>query len=75
MSTTIRDYQGDHGGDRAYTVRQTRERLGGISQSFIYGLIRGGRLHAVKIGTRTLVRQSEIDRFLASLPAAVTGDE
>jgi excisionase family DNA binding protein len=44
----------------------------GISRSGAYRLIDAGRLKIVKIGRRTLIRQSEIARFIAEAegPAA-----
>jgi hypothetical protein len=47
------------------TVRDTRKRLGGISQEGFYRLVRAGELRLVKIGRRSYVADSEIDRFIA----------
>lgn len=56
--------------DRFYTVPETRTRLGGISHSYFYELVKSGRLRPQKIGSRTVVSQSEITRFVASQPYA-----
>ena len=37
--------------------------LGGISRSSLYNLIRQGRVKRVKIGRRTMFRQSELERL------------
>jgi excisionase family DNA binding protein len=49
-----------------YTINETRERLGGMSRSFIYTLIASGRLASVKIGRRRFVPKDAIDAFVAS---------
>lgn len=57
-------------GDRAFSVLDAAERLGGISRAEIYNEIRRGKLSARKIGRRTVILQSAIDAYLAALPAA-----
>jgi hypothetical protein len=37
-----------------------------------YAEIAAGKLHAVKLGTRTLILPHELRRYLASLPAATS---
>jgi excisionase family DNA binding protein len=58
--------------DRArllYSVRETQMLLS-VSRPQIYRLLGGGRLHAKKIGSRTLVTAESIKGFLATLPSA-----
>ncbi|MCA3155079.1 MAG: helix-turn-helix domain-containing protein [Burkholderiales bacterium] len=49
---------------------QTTERLLGISRSSLFELLRTGQLPAVKLGRRTLIRTSELRRFIANLATA-----
>jgi len=48
----------------AYTVPQTRERLGGISQESYYGLVKSGALKTFLIGTRRYTSSAAIKAFL-----------
>jgi hypothetical protein len=49
--------------DRAlYTVAETRQLLGSIGHSTLYGLIAAGKIRPVKIGRRTYVSADEIAR-------------
>jgi excisionase family DNA binding protein len=41
-----------------------------ISRALLYTLIRGGRIKTFKIGTRTIVRGAELERFLDRQQAA-----
>jgi hypothetical protein len=50
---------------------ESMERHAGICRRSAYNLLNAGRVHAVKIGSRTLIRQSELVRFLGALPAYV----
>jgi excisionase family DNA binding protein len=53
-----------------YSVAETCEALS-ISRPTFYRLINAGELHALKIGSRTVVRADELERFLGSRePAA-----
>lgn len=52
---------------RMYPVEETRERLGGISHTTFYELVKGGRINTVKLGRRTFVMADEIERFLEAL--------
>jgi excisionase family DNA binding protein len=45
------------------TVEKTAEILG-VSISFVYKLVRGKQLTAVKIGTAVRIRQNDIDEFV-----------
>ena len=42
-----------------------------ISLRGLCNLLSSGALQAVKLGGRTLIRDEELDRFVASLPVAV----
>jgi excisionase family DNA binding protein len=48
----------------AYPVSEARELLGGISRSSLYRLIAAGQIRVVKLGSRTLVPASEIERLV-----------
>lgn len=54
--------------DRAYSVLEACERLGDISRAHLYELIRTGQLVALKSGSRTIIRQSDLTAYLDSLP-------
>jgi excisionase family DNA binding protein len=45
----------------------------GIGRTTLFNLIRDGRLRAVKVGSRTLIRADDLADFLASLPDARGG--
>lgn len=45
----------------------------GIGRTTLFNLIRDGRLRAVKVGSRTLIRADDLAEFLASLPDARGG--
>ena len=55
-------------GERAWTVEEAMERLGGLSRPSFYKLVATGDIRLRKIGSRSVVLQSEIDRFLHGLP-------
>ena len=55
------------------SVADTCQRLS-ISRSFFYLLAKRGDLTAVKLGRRTLVPISEIERLLPSDPSAALGE-
>lgn len=46
------------------TLSATRLRLGGISNETMYKLIRTGQISVTKVCNRTMVSDSEIDRFI-----------
>ncbi|HVN25949.1 MAG TPA: helix-turn-helix domain-containing protein [Syntrophorhabdales bacterium] len=52
--------------DRLYTVKETCNLLK-ISRAKLYLLIKGGSLRSVKIGKKTLFKESTIQRFIGSL--------
>ena len=53
-----------------YTINEARERLGGISRSFIYVLMTSGRLPSIKLSRRRFVSKEAIDAFVASAVGA-----
>lgn len=46
--------------DKLHSVESAAEFLGGISPSTIRAMFTQGRLHRIKIGRRTMVRESEL---------------
>lgn len=58
----------------ALSVAETA-RVTGLSRASLYRLIASGELQSRKVGARTLVLNSEIDRFLNSLPIAARRGE
>jgi excisionase family DNA binding protein len=46
----------------------------GVCRASLYPIMASGRLSAVKVGARTMIRRSELERFLASLPKAKFGE-
>jgi excisionase family DNA binding protein len=50
----------------AYRVSEAAEALA-ISRSRFYELVAEGRIHTLKEGARTLVRRSELERYLDDL--------
>lgn len=55
-------------GERAWTVPEAMERLGGLSRASFYKLVSAGSIRLHKIGARSVVLESEINRFLRNLP-------
>ncbi len=52
----------------AYRVREAAEALA-ISRSRFYELVADGKIRVLKEGSRTLVRRSELERYLDALEA------
>jgi excisionase family DNA binding protein len=50
----------------ALRVNDFRQRMGGISRSHFYQLVARKEIRVVKLGHRTLVPASEVERLLAS---------
>jgi len=48
----------------ANTIPDTCRRLG-IGRTLVYGLIKQGKLRPIKLGTRTLIPESELQRLIA----------
>jgi len=49
---------------RLYSVKRTAELLGQVSERFVWQLIADGVLGTVKVGSRTLVRDDELARYI-----------
>jgi excisionase family DNA binding protein len=54
--------------DKLLNKDEARQALGGIGLTKFYQLLNEGDLEAVKIGKRLMIRRSEVDRYIASLP-------
>ncbi len=52
-----------------FTISEAAQYLR-ISRALLYQLIRNGRIKTVKIGTRTILRGAELERFLDQQQAA-----
>jgi excisionase family DNA binding protein len=52
----------------AFTTREACEALR-CGKTKLFDLLKSGRLKAVRLGTKTLIPTSEIERFIAELPA------
>ena len=66
--TEALDRAGNTAGERAWTVEEAMERLGGLSRASFYKAVSAGRIKLRKIGSRSVVLESELDRFLRNLP-------
>jgi len=51
---------------RGVTVDEARFRLGNLGKTLFYDLVKQGKIRVVKLGNRTVVPVSEIDRLLNS---------
>lgn len=51
------------------SVREAMARLS-VSRAGLYTLLGQGRLQALKLGSRTLIPATELERFVADLPVA-----
>ena len=47
-----------------YPVNEAREKLGGISRTMFYDLVRNGFIGIIKVGRRTFVHADEIEAFV-----------
>lgn len=56
----------------AYSVNEASAALG-IGRSKLYGLIAEGKLTPSKIGSRTIILASQLNKFAESLPTMKTG--
>jgi len=56
-------------GQPCFTIGEAAQYLR-ISRALLYQLIRQGRIKTIKIGTRTIVRGAELERFLDQQQAA-----
>ena len=51
--------------DRLFDVKAAAAYLGGISALTVHAWLSEGRLRRTKIGSRTMIRRSELDRLIA----------
>jgi excisionase family DNA binding protein len=47
-----------------YSVKRTADVLGGVSTWTVYAWISKGRLKKTKVGSRTMIAESELQRFI-----------
>jgi excisionase family DNA binding protein len=52
-------------GDKLYSVKDSAAYLGGLSEYTIHAWLSSGKLRRTKVGSRTMVRQSELERLIA----------
>jgi excisionase family DNA binding protein len=50
--------------EKLLTVDEAARALGGLSKYTIHAWLSKGRLQRTKIGSRTMIRESELDRFV-----------
>jgi excisionase family DNA binding protein len=55
---------------KIHPIEEVGERLGGLSRSFVYKLIREGELASITIGKRRFVSEAALDAFIARREAA-----
>jgi excisionase family DNA binding protein len=55
--------------ERLFTIPEAMARLG-CGRTTIYELLTAGQLSGVKLGCKTLIRASELDRSVEALPVA-----
>lgn len=70
MDTTTAQRTPTAASGRLLDIDGSRNYIGGISRESFYKLVRSGDLAVVKIGRRTFVDRSELDRFVDSLGGA-----
>jgi excisionase family DNA binding protein len=46
------------------SVEEAAAKLGGLSKYTIHAWLSKGRLQRTKVGSRTMIRESELDRFV-----------
>jgi excisionase family DNA binding protein len=54
--------------DTLLSVEEAARRLGGISRWTIYGWLAKGKLRRTKVGSRTMIRESELLRVIRDEP-------
>jgi excisionase family DNA binding protein len=50
--------------EQMYSVKAAAKKLGGVSPWSVYAWTSQGRLRKVKIGSRTMIAESELKRFI-----------
>ena len=48
------------------SVEQAAERLGGVSKWTVHAWLSKGKLRRTKVGSRTMIRESDLQAFIAS---------
>jgi excisionase family DNA binding protein len=51
--------------DKLYSVEETAKYLGGISKWTVHAWLAKGKLRRTKVGSRTMIRESDLRAFLA----------
>jgi excisionase family DNA binding protein len=52
--------------DRLYSVEDAAQYLGGLSKYTIHAWLSSGKLRRTKVGARTMIRESDLQAFIAS---------
>lgn len=50
--------------DQLLSIEEAARRLGGISKSTIHAWLCQGKLRRTKVGTRTMIRESQLQRVI-----------
>jgi len=50
--------------DTLHSVEEAARRLGGLSKYTIHAWLSSGKLRRTKVGSRTMIRESELQRFV-----------
>lgn len=60
--------------DALMSVGEAARRLGGLSKYTIHAWLSSGRLRRTKVGSRTMIRESDLQAFISSCnPGAARG--
>jgi excisionase family DNA binding protein len=51
--------------DKLYSVEEAAKNLGGISKWTVHAWLAKGKLRRTKVGSRTMIRESDLQRFIA----------
>lgn len=60
--------------DELLNLKQAREKLGHVGLTKLYSLLNNGDIRGVKMHKRIMIRRSEIDRYISSLPEYKTAE-
>ena len=61
--------------DALLSVDEAARRLGGISKWTVHAWMAKGKLRRTKVGSRTMIRESELERVIRDEPVAKESDE
>ena len=50
--------------ERLFSVEEAAQQLGGLSKYTIHAWLSSGRLRRTKVGSRTMIRESELERVI-----------